>query len=110
MKREDFEIMAPVGSYESLNAAISAHADAVYFGVEGLNMRSRSSMNFGLDDLKNISEICRNAGLKHCQYPKSPPPRHNRNPGYVFREPIPPRRLILYYKNNQLLVFLYCFE
>ena len=39
MKREDFEVMAPVGSYESLYAAIQGGANAVYFGVEGLNMR-----------------------------------------------------------------------
>ena len=39
MKRSDFEIMAPVGSFESLTAALGAGADAVYFGVEGLNMR-----------------------------------------------------------------------
>ena len=49
MKRSDFEIMAPVGSYESLAAAIAAGADSVYFGVEGLNMRSRSSANFTLE-------------------------------------------------------------
>lgn len=64
MKRSDFEIMAPVGSYESLSAAINAGADAVYFGVEGLNMRSKSSVNFTLDDLHNISEICTRAGVK----------------------------------------------
>lgn len=64
MKRSDFEIMAPVGSYESLSAAINAGADAVYFGVEGLNMRSKSSVNFTLEDLHNISEICSRAGVK----------------------------------------------
>ena len=58
MKREDFEIMAPVGSYESLWSAIKAGADAIYFGVEGLNMRARSSVNFTLDDLKEIARIC----------------------------------------------------
>ena len=52
MKRSDFEIMAPVGSPESLAAALEAGADAVYFGIEGLNMRSRSSSNFNLDDLR----------------------------------------------------------
>lgn len=51
--------MAPVGSYDSLAAAIAAGADAVYFGVEGLNMRSRSSANFTLDDLRHIADICR---------------------------------------------------
>ena len=64
MKRKDFEIMAPVGSYESLAAAIQAGADAVYFGVEGLNMRSRSSANFTLDDLVEIVRQCREAGVK----------------------------------------------
>lgn len=64
MTREDFEIMAPVGSYESLHAAIEAGADAIYFGVEGLNMRSRSSVNFTLDDLSRIATICREAGVK----------------------------------------------
>lgn len=56
--------MAPVGSYESLHAAIEAGADAIYFGVEGLNMRSRSSVNFTLDDLHRIAEICHGAGVK----------------------------------------------
>ncbi|MDE5827029.1 MAG: U32 family peptidase [Duncaniella sp.] len=64
MNRKDFEIMAPVGSYESLHAAIEAGADAIYFGVEGLNMRSRSSVNFTLDDLRNIASICDEAGVK----------------------------------------------
>ena len=57
MKRSDFEIMAPVGSYESLNAALDAGADAVYFGIEGLNMRARSSVNFTADDLCRIAGI-----------------------------------------------------
>lgn len=64
MKRTDLEVMAPVGSYESLQAALQAGANSVYFGVEGLNMRSRSSANFTLDDLKNIVEICRPRGVK----------------------------------------------
>lgn len=64
MKRKDFEIMAPVGSYDSLSAAIAAGADAVYFGVEGLNMRSRSSANFTLADLHNIASICSRAGIR----------------------------------------------
>lgn len=64
MNRKDFEIMAPVGSYDSLSAAIAAGTDAVYFGVEGLNMRSRSSANFTLDDLRNIARICSEAGVK----------------------------------------------
>ncbi len=56
--------MAPVGSYESLRSAINAGADAVYFGVEGLNMRSRSSVNFTLDDLRRIAAICDENGVK----------------------------------------------
>lgn len=64
MTREELEIMAPVGSYESLMAAIQGHADSVYFGIEKLNMRSRSSNNFTFDDLKKISEIARTHNLK----------------------------------------------
>lgn len=64
MKRKDFELMAPVGSYESLNAAIEAGADAVYFGIEGLNMRARSSVNFTINDLHAIARQCENAGVK----------------------------------------------
>ena len=64
MNRKDFEIMAPVGCYESLHAAINAGADAIYFGVEGLNMRARSSVNFTLDDLHNIASICQEHGVK----------------------------------------------
>ncbi|MDE6110226.1 MAG: U32 family peptidase [Muribaculaceae bacterium] len=64
MNRKDLELMAPVGSYESLHAAIDAGADAVYFGVEGLNMRSKSSANFTLDDLRDIAATCHAAGVK----------------------------------------------
>lgn len=64
MQRSDFEIMAPVGSFESLHAAIAAGADAVYFGVGELNMRSRSSLNFTLDDLRTIVADCRAAGVR----------------------------------------------
>lgn len=64
MKRKDFEIMAPVGSFESLSAAINAGADSVYFGVAGLNMRSRSSANFTLDDLHAIVTRCNEEGVK----------------------------------------------
>ncbi len=56
--------MAPVGSYESLHAAINAGADSVYFGVEQLNMRAKSSANFTFDDLAEITTICRAAGVK----------------------------------------------
>jgi putative protease len=64
MTRKDIEIMAPVGSYESLMAAINAGANSVYFGVEQLNMRSKSSNNFTLDDLRNIASICYENGVK----------------------------------------------
>ena len=58
------EIMSPVGSYESLSAAIHAGAGSVYFGVGKMNMRSRSAANFTLDDLQNITDICREHNVK----------------------------------------------
>lgn len=64
MKRQDIEIMAPAGSYESLMAAIQGGADSVYFGAEQLNMRAGSSNNFTLDDLRKIASICNEKGLK----------------------------------------------
>jgi U32 family peptidase len=64
MKRNEIEIMAPAGSYESLMAAIQGGADSVYFGVEQLNMRAASSNNFTLDDLRNISSICKKNNLR----------------------------------------------
>ena len=64
MNRKDFEIMAPVGSWESLAAALQAGADAVYFGIEGLNMRSRSSANFTADDMDEIVSRCKEKGVK----------------------------------------------
>ncbi|MCM1311638.1 MAG: U32 family peptidase [Bacteroides sp.] len=64
MKREDFEIMAPVGSRESLAAAIHAGANSVYFGIGKLNMRSHSANAFTIDDLKDIARICHDNGLK----------------------------------------------
>jgi putative protease len=57
MERREVEIMAPVGSYESLMAAIQGGAGSIYFGVENLNMRSRSSNNFNIDDLRKIVKI-----------------------------------------------------
>jgi len=58
------ELTAPVGTWESLSAAIQAGADSVYFGVGVLNMRARSSINFTLRDLVKISGICREYGVK----------------------------------------------
>ncbi|MBR6445163.1 MAG: U32 family peptidase [Prevotella sp.] len=60
----DFEIMAPVGSRDSLAAAIKAGADSVYFGIGQLNMRSHSANHFTIDDLREIAETCREAGIK----------------------------------------------
>ncbi|BES63444.1 peptidase U32 family protein [Dysgonomonas capnocytophagoides] len=60
----DFEIMAPVGSYDSLAAAIQGGANSIYFGIEGLNMRAKSSNNFTTEDLKNIAKICQEHGMK----------------------------------------------
>ena len=64
MKREDIEIMAPVGSFESLQAAIQGGANSVYFGIEHLNMRSRSSANFSTEDLKEIVRIAQDHDIK----------------------------------------------
>ena len=65
MKRiNDIEIMAPVGCWESLAAAIEAGATSVYFGIEYLNMRSRSSANFTTHDLHTIVERCQSVGVK----------------------------------------------
>ena len=64
MERKDFEIMAPVGSYESLVAAHQGGADAIYFGIEGLNMRAKSSNNFTIDDLHQIAAWCHERGMK----------------------------------------------
>jgi putative protease len=58
------EIMSPVGSYESLSAAIAAGAGSVYFGVGAMNMRSRSAANFTFDDLANIVKICKEHQVK----------------------------------------------
>lgn len=67
MLKKDYnniEIMAPVGSYEALSAAIQAGAGSVYFGIGKLNMRSKSTKNFTLDDLHNIATICNEHHVK----------------------------------------------
>ncbi|MDD7421520.1 MAG: U32 family peptidase [Prevotellaceae bacterium] len=64
MQQQDFEIMAPVGSRESLAAAIQAGADSVYFGIGQLNMRSHSANHFTIDDLKEIAATCHDHGMK----------------------------------------------
>lgn len=60
----EIEVMAPVGSWDSLSAAIQGGAGSVYFGLEKLNMRARSSINFTLDDLGEIAGKCREHGIK----------------------------------------------
>ena len=60
----DFEVMAPVGSRDSLAAAIKAGADSVYFGVEQLNMRSHSANHFTIDDLREIAATCEEHGIR----------------------------------------------
>jgi len=60
----DFEIMAPVGSRESLAAAIHAGADSIYFGIESLNMRARSASAFTIEDLREIAQICEDNHVK----------------------------------------------
>ncbi len=62
MKRP--EIMAPAGSFESLQSAINAGCDSVYFGVQHLNMRARAANNFSLDDLPEVAAICQKAKIK----------------------------------------------
>ena len=64
MNRSDIEIMAPAGSWESIMAAIQGGADSIYFGVEQLNMRARSSRNFTLNDLPTIASLCREHRIK----------------------------------------------
>ena len=62
--RNNIEVMAPVGSFDSLMAAIQGGADSVYFGLGKLNMRARSSVNFTVDDLDNIVAVCKENGIK----------------------------------------------
>lgn len=64
MSKRKVELMAPAGNWESLQAAINAGADSVYFGIDQLNMRARASINFTLGDLKEIAERTSNAGMK----------------------------------------------
>lgn len=64
ISRSDVEIMAPAGSFESLMAAIQGGANAVYFGVGQLNMRAKSTVNFGADDLEQVAQLCRDNGLR----------------------------------------------
>lgn len=64
MERKDFEIMSPVGSWESLAAAFQSGAGSIYFGVDKLNMRARSASKFTIDDLRTIARECDEHGVK----------------------------------------------
>ena len=64
MDIQEYEIMAPVGSRESLAAAIQAGAGSIYFGIGQLNMRSHSANHFTIEDLKEIAETCNERGIK----------------------------------------------
>ena len=64
MQTKEYEIMAPVGSRESLAAAIQAGADSVYFGIGQLNMRSHSANHFTIGDLREIARTCAEHGMK----------------------------------------------
>ena len=64
MRDKNIEVMAPVGSWESLSAAIKAGCNSVYFGIEQLNMRARSSINFTTEDLAKIAEQCKENNVK----------------------------------------------
>lgn len=64
MYRKDIELMSPVGSYETLMAAIQGNADSVYFGIGKLNMRSKSTLNFTIQDLEKIVSICKENGKR----------------------------------------------
>lgn len=62
--RNEIELLAPVGSYESLRGAIQAGADAIYFGVDNLNMRSMSAKSFKVEDIQTITKICHENNIK----------------------------------------------
>ena len=64
MKTQKVEIMAPAGSFESLQAAIDNGAGSIYFGIEQMNMRARASINFTIEDLPEIHNRCSEKGVK----------------------------------------------
>lgn len=64
MKQKAIELLAPAGSFDSLQAAINAGAHAIYFGVEQLNMRTRSAGTFSINDIKEVSSICKANGIR----------------------------------------------
>jgi hypothetical protein len=64
MKERKIELLSPVGSFECLQAAIKGGADAVYFGVEQLNMRAKSVNSLSVNDIQQITAICKANGIK----------------------------------------------
>jgi len=64
MKKQKVELLAPVGSFDTLQAAINGGADTIYFGVEQLNMRTRSAQSFYISDIKEISSVCKKNRIK----------------------------------------------
>lgn len=66
VKNKKIELLSPVGSFDCLQAAIKAGADSIYFGVEQLNMRTRSSGSFSIADIKEVSAICKLANIQSC--------------------------------------------
>jgi U32 family peptidase len=64
MRKNKIEVLAPVGSFDTLQAAIQAGADAIYFGVEQLNMRAKSINSFTITDIKEVAESCRQHNVK----------------------------------------------
>lgn len=64
MRKKEIELLAPAGSFDSLQAAINSGADAVFFGVEQLNMRARSSNSFSIANIKEISAVCKTNNIK----------------------------------------------
>ena len=62
--KNKIELLSPVGSFENLHAAIQGSADAIYFGVEQLNMRAKSISSFSINDLAKIKTICSQLRIK----------------------------------------------
>lgn len=64
--KKNVKLLSPAGNFSCLIAAINGGADAIYFGIEHLNMRSRSSKNFKIEDIKYISNICKSNNILSC--------------------------------------------
>ena len=66
--QKKIELMSPAGDFESLISAIDNGADSIYFGIEQLNMRAKSSRNFRAEDMSEIAHICHSRGVKAVSY------------------------------------------